>query len=150
MNVILSQEDQDIYISGVYKTHPTARSFYARSNNKYVHRIVMSRVLNKELTRFERVDHINGNGLDCRRENLRVATGSQNSANRPGWRYGSSQYKGVTFNKQRNKWQAKITFDSKTKHLGYFDDEIDAAKEYDKNALVLFGKYAKLNFQEHI
>jgi HNH endonuclease/AP2 domain len=148
MNVILSDLDKDIKITGVYKTHPTARSFYARSGNKYVHRIVLSRVLGVNLSRTDRVDHINGNGLDCRRDNLRLATCSQNSANRLGWRKSSSKYKGVTFSKQRKDWQAKITVNGKTIHLGYFKNEEDAGKAYDKQALIEFGEYAKLNFME--
>ena len=149
MNTILDECDNDIHITGLYKTHPTARSHYARSGKTYVHRIVMSRMLGRSLSSKERVDHINGNGLDCRRSNLRLVDGSQNSANRPGWRNSSSKYKGVTFNTYLNKWQAKISPHGKTKHLGYYADEVDAAKAYDSAAISVFGEYVKINLEIH-
>jgi hypothetical protein len=92
------------------------------------------------------VDHINRNGLDNRKQNLRICTKLQNQHNRRPGRNGSSKYKGVRWSKRDKKFRAGITCNKKTYYLGMFDDEIDAAKAYDKKARELFGEYAYLNF----
>lgn len=95
------------------------------------------------------VDHINGNGLDNRRKNLRLVTGTQNQQNQKPNRCGcSSQYKGVCWNKARRKWQATIKVDKKLRHLGCFERETDAALAYNAAATKYFGKYARLNVIE--
>lgn len=92
------------------------------------------------------VDHINGNSLDNRRENLRIVTQQQNMFNRTKLaKGGTSKYKGVYWNKQRGMWRAKITLDYRTRHLGYFESETEAAIAYDNEATILFGECAKLN-----
>jgi len=93
------------------------------------------------------VDHIDGNGLNNTRANLRICTYQQNIFNRKGWGK-DSKYKGVSWDKRSKKWRAKIRYNSKDKHLGVFEDEIEAAKEYDKEAAKLFGEFAYLNFPE--
>ncbi|WP_010243847.1 AP2 domain-containing protein [Acetivibrio cellulolyticus] len=60
----------------------------------------------------------------------------------------TSKYVGVSFNRRINRWTAQITYNYKMYHLGRFDDEIKAAKAYDKKALELFGEKAKLNFKD--
>ncbi len=95
------------------------------------------------------VDHRNRNGLDNRRTNLRLATHSQNRCNRFVNKVGcSSQYRGVSRNKQKNKWNAQIQFEGKWIWLGRFDNEIDAAKAYDEAARKYHGEFARLNFSE--
>jgi hypothetical protein len=93
------------------------------------------------------VDHINHNGLDNREANLRPATHAQNCRNA---RYpktnASSKYRGVWYNKQTKKWRASIMYNCKKKQLGYFHNEIDAAKAYDQAAKKYHGEFAKLNF----
>ena len=92
------------------------------------------------------VDHINGNGLDNRRSNLRIVTSSQNSQNRI-TNYGTSKYKGVSWYKSSKTWTAQIRKKGRQlKHLGYFKNEITAAKIYDEAALEYFGEFAQLNF----
>ena len=93
------------------------------------------------------VDHINYNGLDNRKANLRLATRRQNSLHvirtmNPG----SSKYKGVSWHTYKKRWGAQITTYGKTYHLGYFKDEIQAAKTYDEAARKYHGEFAALNF----
>lgn len=92
------------------------------------------------------VDHINGNTLDNRRSNLRVATRAQNNTNRAKSAGCVSPYKGVTWmttaRHKRGYWKAAIG----GKHLGYFDSEIDAALAYDKAAIEQYADFARLNF----
>lgn len=94
------------------------------------------------------IDHINGNGLDNRKENLRFCSHRENcQASRKRQQNASSMYKGVTWRKDRKKWRANICLmDGTKKHLGYFESELDAAKAYDEAALKLFGNFATLNF----
>lgn len=91
-------------------------------------------------------DHINHNGLDNRRENLRVVTNQQNSMNRRGARRGSSSgIRGVTWHKRANKWVARIKISGMYKHLGVFSD-IGAAKEaYAVANRTYFGEFGGLS-----
>lgn len=98
--------------------------------------------LHQLLTGWDETDHINGDGLDCRRHNLRPARGL-NSANRrkaPGW---SSRYKGVSW--AGGCWRASIGTDGRSIHLGLYDSETAAARAYDDAAQLLWGEYACLN-----
>lgn len=95
------------------------------------------------------VDHINQDGMDNRRMNLRAATQAQNARNRKkSLKSGSSIYKGVTWDKANRKWLARIGFDYKAIFLGHFKNEIDAAKAYDEAAKKYHGEFACLNFPE--
>ncbi len=92
------------------------------------------------------VDHINHNGLDNRKANLRPATFAQNA-----WsarRRRPSGYRGVSFDKRRRLWRATISYCGKSKHLGHFKDKVKAAKAYDKAARKYHGDFATLNFPE--
>lgn len=96
--------------------------------------------------RYPEVDHINGNGLDNRRENLRLAEHRQNMGNMRPRAGGSSRFKGVC-RKQNGRWQAYITVNGKRLHLGYHADETAAAKAYDQAARAAFGEFARTNFE---
>jgi hypothetical protein len=93
------------------------------------------------------VDHKNHNGLDNTRENLRLCTRQENQQNRNS-RTGTSNYKGLYWNKRASKWHAQIRFSGYLINIGYFTNETDAAKAYDRKALELFGEFAYLNFPE--
>jgi hypothetical protein len=92
------------------------------------------------------VDHINHNGLDNRKSNLRLCTRSENARNQRPQTNCSSKYKGVCWHKNQKRWLARVYSNGVTYHLGSFKSEIKAAKAYDKKAGELFGQYAHLNF----
>lgn len=93
------------------------------------------------------VDHINHNTLDNRKENLRICTRKQNQQNmNKTVKKTSSIYKGVYFCKQKNKFHSRIKTTNKYFHLGFYINEIEAGKAYDKKAKELFGEFAKINF----
>lgn len=94
------------------------------------------------------IDHINGNGCDNQKINLRTATSQQNSFNRRKRSGCSSLYKGVCWSKKAKKWRAYLTKDQHYLSLGYFKDEKEAARAYDRAALIHFGSFARLNFNE--
>lgn len=96
----------------------------------------------------ESVDHINMDPLDNRTSNLRIATKSQNGANRGADRRRigtSSRHKGVSWRKHRGCWGAYIHVNGKTRYLGSFKDEKQAAIAYNTAALAAWGEYARLN-----
>jgi hypothetical protein len=97
------------------------------------------------------VDHINRDKLDNRRANLRVVTPKQNVWNSErGKNQGLSKYKGVTWDRRSKKWRAVLCADGKHIRLGYFTDEEDAARAYDRAALKYKGEFAVLNFPEQV
>jgi hypothetical protein len=94
------------------------------------------------------IDHIDGNGLNNRRSNLRACEHRFNLRNITKQSPATSKYKGVSYYRRDQKWRAHIVIDAKQKHLGYFCDEIAAALAYDACARSLFGEFARLNFPE--
>jgi hypothetical protein len=95
------------------------------------------------------VDHIDGNGLNNRRDNLRICTPQQNAWNHKRRKEAdaSSQYIGVyPYKRPPGKWYVKIQCAGAGTYLGPFDSEIEAARARDHKAIELFGEYAGLNF----
>lgn len=127
----------------------TKNGFYAtrryRENGKYVnldmHHFILGN--NQKI-----IDHIDGNGLNNMKSNLRFASHRQNLMNQRKQKNRTSIYKGVYFSKDCNKFIANIKTNRKTTYLGCFSNEYDAAIAYDIKAKELFGEFAKLNFEK--
>lgn len=98
------------------------------------------------LTGWPLVDHINLDGLDNRRSNLRPATTAQNARNQRRYRNNTSGYKGVTWHRRDQNWQAYIRVDGCRHHLGAHVTPEEAARAYDAAAREYFGEFAYLNF----
>lgn len=94
------------------------------------------------------VDHVNNNGLDNRKENLRPCTIQQNARNSRA-ASGSSRFKGVSWNKQYKMWSVQIKVATQKRlYVGRFHSEIEAAEAYDRMALKHFSDFAHLNFPQ--
>lgn len=89
------------------------------------------------------IDHINCDHTDNRIENLRLATRSQNNANKTAKSNNTSGYKGVTFHRKANKWSAAITYENKTTYLGLFDSKELAHECYALAADMIHGHFAR-------
>jgi hypothetical protein len=92
------------------------------------------------------IDHINRNGLDNRKCNLRLCSVGQNKTNCKKYKNNRSGFRGVSWHPLIKKWQVRIQHNNIMVHVGYFNDKIQGAKSYDKKAKALFGDFALLNF----
>ena len=109
--------------------------------------VTMHRLLLNAPNRMD-VDHIDGNGLNNTRANLRLASRAQNMANVARVSHGRSKHKGVTFvaRLRLRPWRAQIMVNGKHLHLGQYATEVEAAKAYDAAARLHFGEFARTNF----
>ena len=112
-----------------------------KTRHYYAHRIVYALQTGEDPGELQ-VDHIIGLEEPLK---LRLATHAQNNANQKPNKGGSSRYKGVTWHKRAEKWQAQIMVNNKKIYLGCFNDEEEAAAAYNVAAIEHFGKYARLN-----
>lgn len=145
-NQVALVDDADYDRLSKYKWHCRKENTttYPRTNivvNGKPKPVLMHQLLND----WALTDHINGNGLDNQRKNLRPATVQQNNRNARKQEGTTSQYKGVCWRKDKKKWNAYIMVDRKRLHLGYFTDEKEAAKAYDAAAKKHFGDFANFN-----
>lgn len=99
-------------------------------------------------------DHIDGDGLNNTRANLRIATSSENNANRKRGRRSFSGFRGVYFIQQdyplARPWRAQISIGNKSRFLGYFGSAEAAAAAYDAAARKAFGQFAQMNFPQNL
>lgn len=148
---IIDAEDADRVLAYKWSAcAPRNGIFYAQARvdsgpgprtHAYLHRFIM-----QPPPRMQ-VDHVNGNTLDCRRANMRIASASENCRNRGKRSDGTtSAYKGVCLN--RSRWLVQINAPGRKRHVGYFDDEIEAALAYDRAAIEAYGEFARLNVPE--
>lgn len=105
--------------------------------------ILMHRVIMSNPEGFD-VDHIDSNGLNNQKKNLRVCTHSENTRNRGVQKNSTSKLKGVTWNKTGKKWQSQIKVEGKYIYLGIFEDKIEAYEAYCKACVKYHGDYHKL------
>ena len=106
--------------------------------------VYMHRIINKTPDGLH-TDHISMDRLNNQKNNLRDCTVSQNHMNLKSYKNSSSKFKGVNWDKNREKWYVKIIINKKHTYLGRFSCEIEAAKAYNKAATENFGEFAKLN-----
>ena len=100
------------------------------------------------LTGFAMVDHVDGNGLNNRRANLRPASTDENNRNVRKRAGRSSRFKGVSWYASSARWRAQLKVGGRNLHLGYHGDEKSAALAYDAAARLHFGEFAALNFPQ--
>jgi hypothetical protein len=143
--ILLSNSDFDVFIDeedydlvNQYKWHLTP-SGYIMNGKELIHRVIMSAKKGFD------VDHIDGNPLNNKKENLRICSHGENCRNQKKSKNNTSGYKGVSWRKDAKKYRAYIMKDQKEIHLGYFNSKKEAAKIYNIAALQYFGPFAKLN-----
>ncbi len=129
-------------IKGKYTYYAARMNYAAGKKIVRMHRYILGLQNNDK----RQVDHIDGNGLNNRRSNIRACTRTENQRNRKA-QTGTSKFKGVNWHKCTKTWRARIRINKKLLLLGSYDFEIGAAKGYDKAAKKHFGEFAKLNFK---
>jgi len=145
---LVDDADYDAVVAaGKWYVQPGPNTFYARRSYKR-DGDRWSIQMHNFLTGWSFVDHIDGNGLDNRRSNLRPADDSQNQMNRGAPSNNTSGFKGV--GRERLGWRARIHIGGRSIYLGYFDTPIDAARAYDEAALHHYAEFARTNFPQEI
>lgn len=139
---LIDESDQHI----IGRRRPFISSGYVILRGKLLHRLIMCP------PRHLVVDHINGDGLDNRRANLRICTQQQNLWNGRSHTDSAVRYRGVSISPDRpnRKWRAQICHDYRVMLIGRYDTAEEAARAYDEAASRLFGNYARLNFPINI
>jgi hypothetical protein len=143
---LVDAEDYDRLVSmGRWHLHSggyAAKSYRhpgGRSDVVFMHRVILNAPKGVE------VDHINGDKLDNRKANLRIADRYGNARNTRKIRVGTSRYKGVCWKRRSDRWYASIKANGRHVFLGHFDTEEDAARVYNEAAKRYFGDFARLN-----
>lgn len=144
-SAIIDPEDWDKVSAMKWHCHIKSNTIYAmrtefRECGKKYHLMMHRFIINAP--DGVNVDHINRNGLDNRKSNLRLCNPHQNMGNRKGLSNSSSIYKGVHYKKRDKCWYAKI----KREYIGCFRNEIEAAMAYDLRSFEIYGEFAYLNF----
>ena len=149
---IVDEEDYEKISSFKWHVRKTKHAKYAGHSERAgktcvstrMHRVILGLKKGDGLE----VDHINRNGLDNRRCNLRICTKQQNQMNSIKKR-GNNKYKGVSFFKAQKKYAAIITKNRKKHFLGCYCNKEKAAIAYNEAAIRYFGEYARLNEVQH-
>jgi hypothetical protein len=146
MFAIVDDEDFDFIskwkwrASGGNRGHFYAARVERTQDGLHIKAVNMHRVINNTPDGLV-TDHINGNTLDNRRENLRASTFTQNSYNCPRSKNNRSGYKGVSWDKNTNKWRAQMVVQGKKICLGYFANPKDASIVYENRAAIEHGDF---------
>jgi len=157
MVTIVDDEDFETLSHSKWRASRDRNTFYAERTvygsggsgiHERVHRVVLSRKIGRPLLASEFVDHENGDGLDNRRANLRLATNSQNQRNCKRHSMNpSSRYLGISWYAPRKTWRARIQVEGKEIYIGYHASEYAAARARDEYIAAHPGLLARLNFQ---
>ena len=146
---LVDDADYDVVVAaGKWHANPHRNTFYARRNIHLCDRRTTSVQMHNLVTGWSFVDHVNGDGLDNRRANLRPADHSKNAMNRAMAANNTSGFKGVS--RRGSKWVAYVKVKGRQTHLGYFDTPQQAALAYDAAALESFGEFARPNFPKKV
>lgn len=119
-----------------------------KKSRLYMHREIMRRQFGDSDLIGKTVDHIDGNGLNNQKSNLRIVTQLINNIRRGKNRRNTSGYKGVTWHKRNRRWSVSVNSGSRHTFVGMFKDKIEAAHAYDKAARIIHGQEAYLNFPQ--
>lgn len=147
-NVFAIVDDEDFIYLNEWNWNINSRGYAVRKfrNNerrvqRYMHRDILKPSTSQD------VDHINGEKLDNRRENIRACSHTENMRNSKKPKSGlTSMFKGViAYKGGKNKFRAVIRANGKAKHLGLFENECDAARAYNMAASKYYGEFALLN-----
>ena len=133
-------DDEDFEYLNQWKWYLAVNHYAARRDGKkyiYMHREIMNPP--KGMV----TDHVDNNGFNNQKSNLRICTRSQNSIGMK--KIGTSRFKGVSWDKKKKKWEAHIKKDYRKYFLGYFAKELDAATKYNEVSKRLFGDFARPN-----
>lgn len=146
--VIVSDEDFDFLSSFNWSLNPQGTTYAVRKGRKNTgepRTVAMHREIMKA-PKGVQVDHINGNSLDNRRGNLRLADVQKNAFNRGKPRVEcTSRYKGVLRRKNASRWEARVKYNGKAIHLGTFATQEEGARAYNYAATLMYGCFARLN-----
>jgi len=135
---VLDDEDYERFSSFVWFKIKRRDTYYVMRSpdKKLLHRLIL------DAPDHLQVDHKDGNGLDNRRKNLRLATPTQNNMNRALDARNISGYSGITWYPERGKWRARISAHNQTKFLGFFSSLEDAIETRLKAEKELFGEFS--------
>lgn len=134
-------DDDDYAELSQFKWHYNS-GYAVRGINRGRQKVLMHRYINKTPDGME-TDHINGNKLDNRKENLRAVNSSQNNINKAMQKNNTSGTRGVFWHKATKRWVSSIGLNGKSVHIGYFKDKAEAETAYQNAAQSLHGEYAR-------
>ncbi len=132
--LVLRRADGSVWGAYAVRTHLIS----GKKKMIYLHRAIMNAPDQME------IDHSNGNGLDNRRANLRVATHAQNQRNQKIPTHNTSGFKGASWHRAKGRWHARIVVTGKVRHLGYFTEIADAAAAYATASRELHGEFGRI------
>lgn len=143
---LVSDEDAGLLTDLTWSlmTPKNALYLYNQKTKQLLHRLILEKTLHRTLEKGEQVDHINRNGLDNRRENLRLANQTEQNANQRTRKDNTSGHRGVSWSEDRQKWESQINHKGKKFFIGRFDKFEDACAAYKAKAITLFGEFLNL------